>query len=259
VLQHVAAACALEMTRVDAGFERERRSGAALLAEALQGRLDGRVLDSSLTERGINAPCVCIAIQAAQETVDRLERRWAINGVPHLLSGIGPSYIGILQADDAAIDGLADVLSSERYRVGVSDPFSGAGGLIDAARQARWALETVHQGTSGLARYGNDGDALLPRTLSEARLAAERILEPVLAYDREHGTELLRTLQTYLQCDRSPKQAAQLLFVHNQTVNYRISRIEELTGRSMRSTGDISELWFGLRALALSDSSEPTS
>jgi purine catabolism regulator len=244
------------MTRIDAGFERERRSGAALLGEALQGRLDGRVLDSSLAERGINPPCVCIAIEASQDTVDRLERRWSINGTPHLLSGIGPTYVGILESDDPAIDGLAEVLVADQYRAGVSDPFSGAGGLIDGARQARWALETVQHGTSGLARYGNDGDALLPRTLSEARLAAERILEPVLDYDREHGTELIRTLQTYLQCDRSPKQAAQLLFVHNQTVNYRISRIEELTGRSMRSTGDISELWFGLRALALSDTSE---
>ncbi len=259
VLQHVAAACALEMTRIDAGFERERRSGSALLAEALQGRLDGRVLDSSLNERGIEPPCVCIAIEASQQAVDRLERRWAINGIPHLLSGIGPTYVGILQSSDPALDRLAEVLISDQYRAGVSDPFSGAGGLIDAGRQARWALETVHHGGSGLARYGNDGDALLPRTLSEARLAAERILEPVLDYDREHGTELIRTLQTYLQCDRSPKQAAQLLFVHNQTVNYRISRIEELTGRSMRSTGDISELWFGLRALALSDSSEPAS
>jgi purine catabolism regulator len=95
----------------------------------------------------------------------------------------------------------------------------------------------------------------LPRTLSEARLAAERVLEPVLEYDREHGTELVRTLQTYLECERSPKRAAKRLFIHNQTVNYRISRVEQLTGRTMRSTSDISELWFGLRALALSESS----
>jgi PucR family transcriptional regulator, purine catabolism regulatory protein len=257
VLQHVAAACALEMTRVDAGFERDRRSGAALVTEALHGRLDSRVLDSSLVDRGITSPCLCIAIQAAQETVDRLERRWSLDGVPHLLSGMGPTYIGILNSDDAVIDNLTKILAAGQYRVGISDPFSGAGGLIDGARQARWALETVHHGGNGVARYGNDGHALLPRTLSEARLAAERILEPVLDYDRVHGTELVRTLRTYLQCDRSPKRAARLLFVHNQTVNYRISRIEELTGRSMRSTADISELWFGLRALALSDSSEP--
>jgi purine catabolism regulator len=256
VLQHAAGACALELTRVEAGFERDRRSGAALLAEALHGRLEANVLDSSLSERGLQPPFVCTAINADHHLLDSLARRWAVTEVPHLLGGIEPTYTGIIEADDGLIDRLAEVASADGYRIGVSDPFSGASGLIDATRQARWALETIHQGDAGLARYGNDSDMFLPRTLSEARLAAERVLEPVLEYDREHGTELIRTLQTYLECDRSPKQAAQQLFIHNQTVNYRISRVEELTGRTMRSTSDISELWFGLRALALSASDD---
>jgi purine catabolism regulator len=245
----------LELTRVDAGFERERRAGAALLAEALHGRLDDKVLDVSLSERGLEPPLVCIAIGADQHLLDCLARRWAVRGVPHLVGGIEPAYTGIIQPDDRLLEGLSELASTESCRLGVSDPFSGASGLIDATRQARWALETIHQGDSGLARYGNEGDTFLPRTLSEARQAAERVLEPVLDYDREHGTDLIRTLQTYLECDRSPKQTAKRLFIHNQTVNYRISRVEELTGRTMRSTSDISELWFGLRALALSESS----
>jgi purine catabolism regulator len=47
-----------------------------------------------------------------------------------------------------------------------------------------------------------------------------------------------------------------MLFIHTQTVNYRMSRIQELTGRSLRSTGDVSELWFALRALALSQTTQ---
>jgi PucR family transcriptional regulator, purine catabolism regulatory protein len=255
VLQHVAAACALEMNRIDAGYERERRSGVALLSEALQGRLDSQVIEASLGERGLEPPWLCVAVQTDQHSIDRLARRWAIQSVPHLLSGIGPIYIGIIQVHQAVLDGLSELAGAEHFRVGVSDPFSGASGLIDAARQARWALETLDKGAHGLARYGTDGDVLLPRTLPEARLAAQRVLATVLEYDQEHDTELIKTLRTYLECDRSPKRAAELLFVHNQTVNYRISRIEELTGRSMRSTADISELWFALRALALSETS----
>ena len=55
------------------------------------------------------------------------------------------------------------------------------------------------------------------------------------------------------ELDRLELCYTKLLFIHTQTVNYRISRVEELTGRAMRSTRDISELWFGLRALALSE------
>ncbi len=254
VLQHVAAACALEMARSDAGLERERRSCAELLSAALQGRLDANGFASGLRERGLDPPWLCTVIQAEQIMIDRLARRWAVRGTPHALSGIGSNYVAILQADEAVTDYLAELTASEPYRIGISDPFSGVSGLIDASRQARWALEAVGNGTFGLARYGNDSDAFLPRTLSEAARATQRILEPVLEYDRVHGTELVKTLRAYLECDRSPSRAAKTLFVHNQTVNYRISRIEELTGRSMRSTGDISELWYGLRALALSES-----
>ena len=78
------------------------------------------------------------------------------------------------------------------------------------------------------------------------------MLGPLIEYDLEQGTELVDTLRAYLECDRSPSRASELLFIHTQTVNYRISRIQDLTGRSMRSTGDVSELWFALRALALS-------
>ena len=131
-------------------------------------------------------------------------------------------------------------------------------GLPDASRQARWALETLAPGTSGAVRYGDDSDGFLPRTLSESRQTVARILGPLLAYDQEHDTELIRTLRTYLECDRSPKQAAAVLFVHGQTVNYRLNRIQELTGRSMRSTGDVSELWFALRALALIETTNRT-
>jgi len=87
-------------------------------------------------------------------------------------------------------------------------------------------------------------------------VTAARVLGPLIEYDRDQGTELVRTLQVYLECDRSPSRTGELLFIHTQTVNYRIARIQELTGRSMRSTGDVSELWFALRALALSQSAQ---
>ncbi len=136
-------------------------------------------------------------------------------------------------------------------RAGASEPFAAVTALPDASQQARWALETVPAGTGGVASYGAGGHTFLPRTLLESRHVVDRILGPLMAYDAEHGSDLIATLRTYLECDRSPRQAAALLHVHHQTVNYRVSRIQELTGRSLRSTADLTELWFALRALAV--------
>jgi purine catabolism regulator len=122
--------------------------------------------------------------------------------------------------------------------------FFGAVGISDAIRQARWALEALSPDGTAPALYGDGSPSFLPRTLAECQAAADRIPGSLVAYDRDHDADLVKTLQVYLECDRSPSQASKVLFVHTQTVNYRLARIQELTGRSMPSTGDVSELWF---------------
>ncbi|MFC7395237.1 PucR family transcriptional regulator [Scopulibacillus cellulosilyticus] len=53
-------------------------------------------------------------------------------------------------------------------------------------------------------------------------------VEPLRQYDKENGTELLRTLEVYLNCGGKLGEAARILFVHRNTVKFRIARIEEL-------------------------------
>lgn len=47
-------------------------------------------------------------------------------------------------------------------------------------------------------------------------------------YDTTNNTDLLVTLMTYLQCNCKVKEAAEVLFVHPNTLNYRLKRISEL-------------------------------
>jgi PucR family transcriptional regulator, purine catabolism regulatory protein len=256
VLQQVAAACALEVARVDAAVERARRSGAGLLHDALNGRLDPVVLAALFQRRRLHGDLRVLAVDGRADAVDRLARSWMLRGIPFLLGEIGQVAIAVIRADDVTQAEIEGRTGREKWRAGLSDIFGGAGVLSDAVRQARWALETVSPDGWALASYGEGSPSFLPRTVAESELTSARVLGPLLEYDREQGTELIKTLQVYLECDRSPSRASELLFIHTQTVNYRIARIQELTGRSMRSTGDVSELWFALRALALSQSAQ---
>jgi purine catabolism regulator len=54
-------------------------------------------------------------------------------------------------------------------------------------------------------------------------------LSSLLAYDREHGGELLRTLEAFFQACCSPKEAAAILNVHRNTILYRLERIRDIT------------------------------
>jgi purine catabolism regulator len=56
-------------------------------------------------------------------------------------------------------------------------------------------------------------------------------LEPLLTYERAHpGVELAETLRVYLASGRNVARTARALFVHYNTVKYRLERLEELLG-----------------------------
>lgn len=261
VLQHVASACALEIARVDAEAERTRRWGSELLTAALDGRVDVNVFEAGLIDHGFSGPWVCLALGGHKhaavdaKTIDRIARKWSLNSVHYALTGGDPVMIALLEASSLQAADLDGIAVHENCRIGISDPFTGAGHLTDKVRQARWALETVPRTGHGIGHYGHD-DGLLPRTLTEAAQIAETILGALLAYDADTDSDLVDTLRAYLDSDRSPTETAKKMLVHKQTISYRITRIQALTGRSLRSSRDISELWFGLRALALSRTSE---
>jgi PucR C-terminal helix-turn-helix domain/GGDEF-like domain len=59
---------------------------------------------------------------------------------------------------------------------------------------------------------------------------ARDVLGPLLDYDTQHRTDLVRTLSVYLHHHGSHKQSARILHLHTNTVAYRITRIETITG-----------------------------
>ncbi|CAB3395242.1 PucR family transcriptional regulator [Kyrpidia spormannii] len=52
----------------------------------------------------------------------------------------------------------------------------------------------------------------------------------LLAHDRLHGTELVETARMFFACNQSKQQTAQALFIHRQTLYYRLEQISALLG-----------------------------
>lgn len=75
----------------------------------------------------------------------------------------------------------------------------------------------------------------------------ERLLGPVAEYDARHNAELLPTLRSFLACDGSWSVCASLMYVHVNTIRYRISRIEALTGRNLSALPDRVDFFLALR------------
>jgi len=109
---------------------------------------------------------------------------------------------------------------------------------------APWPGPARRAGAAGLGSV----DLLLATAPGEARQAFRgSLLSPLLDYDRDHGTELVRTLRVFLDCSGSWTKASDAMFVHVNSLRYRIRRVEELTGRDLGSLADQAALLLALR------------
>jgi hypothetical protein len=156
------------------------------------------------------------------------------------------------------------VFESDRSRVrlsiGISAPATGVLALSGALHEAGSARRLAAlRGDSAISVVTSDEVAsheLLLATVpgSVLRSFRERMLGPLLAYDQRHRAELLPTLRQFLACSGSWNACAAAMYVHVNTVRYRIRRIEELTGRNMSSLDDQVDFFLALRnSLARTD------
>jgi hypothetical protein len=144
-----------------------------------------------------------------------------------------------------------------RLTIGISAPAAGVAALAGALHEAESARRLAELRASGPAPAAvsvvtSDEVAsheLLMASVPGAVLRSfrERLLGPLLAYDERHRAELLPTLREFLACSGSWNACAARMYVHVNTVRYRIRRIEELTGRDLSSLDDQVDFFLAMR------------
>ena len=105
-------------------------------------------------------------------------------------------------------------------------------GLAEAGRSARAALAglVAARAWPGAPRP-TAADDLLPERLLSGDTAARRLLiDRAYRPLADHGGGLLETVACYLESGRSLEEAARTLFVHPNTVRYRLRRVAQITG-----------------------------
>jgi len=104
--------------------------------------------------------------------------------------------------------------------------------LVEAARSARAALAgfAVAKAWRNAPRPTLADDLLPERALAGDPLARSTLVNRIYKPLQNHSPELLNTLWCYLDNGRSLEATARELFVHPNTVRYRLKRISELIG-----------------------------
>lgn len=143
-------------------------------------------------------------------------------------------------------------LLDHRLVIGLSSAAPGVAELRGATVEARHArrLAELRGGRSRVISGAEiDSHELLLASVPEEVQSSyrDRLLGPLIAYDREHRSELVSTLEQFLAHSGSWQRCAAAMHVHVNTLRYRIGRVEELSGRDLSSLEHRVDLFLALK------------
>ena len=150
---------------------------------------------------------------------------------------------------------------AERLRqhgtVGLSSFYADPAEFSRAIQEAELVLDVLRQSDVGgwdsdLRDIGTGTSRLLFRVLAshpeEVRSFYEDTVAPIVRYDDQYRTDLVGTLEAYLDQNCNMNATAAAIYAHRHTVAYRLERVKELTSLDPMLSEDRERLGLGLKA-----------
>jgi len=204
---------------------------------------------------GAGASCLCAVLDTPTEAA-------------------GQIVVLVAEADEASVRRVAEGIARElhaglhgfTFAVGHSRVAADPVDLYRAGNEALLAANVAEAGEAGeagatdpppghgvLAFEETGAYRLLLPAMSEDPAELQRFyaetVEPLVAYDEQYETDLVQTLETFLDADGNVAGTAQRLFTHRHTIRYRLERVRELCGLDVGSTDGREKLGLGLKAM----------
>lgn len=266
LIVELAALVALERSRLEAAHRIERRVLDQLLRllESGDASLPGVVSRLHTlnveTEHGLLA--VALSAGAAEVSVAVLDELLRPHAPGVVTAGEHEAVALVPLAGNKPEDLVAHMtrgaqtleagLGDGRITLGVSSVTTGPAALSSLIEEARHARTLAELGSERVSVITGD-DVSSHRSLLAAipgelrRSFRARLLGRLESYDAANQTDLLETLETFLEESGNWSATAERLHVHVNTLRYRLKRIEELTGRSLNSWDERVDFLLALR------------
>ncbi|MCR5667877.1 MAG: PucR family transcriptional regulator ligand-binding domain-containing protein [Lachnospiraceae bacterium] len=194
------------------------------------------------------------------DTMDTVERRKLSNQMQVYLEGIShngnffyydSSFVLVMndiEDEDrrSIVEGMvrrAQMRTSKEipFYVGVGTKVIDVANLYMSFHRAESAMIRAMKLKKSVVRFDEMGVYRLLYSIPDKKLLEEmrdEPLRPLLEYDEKHKSNLVETLEMYLNCDGSIKQMAAEMYTHRNTVIYRVNKIKEMLGTDFSSPQD---------------------
>lgn len=147
------------------------------------------------------------------------------------------------------------------FQIGVGVPISDYLNLRTSYYQANEAIRHARNNERGAVCYYENFmvDQLIDNISDEKILETfvDMSLGVLRNHDREHGTNLVRTLEIYFECNANVSIAAKKLFLHRNSLIYRMDRIKDILNTDLKNPSELLTLQVGLRVLRVLASRRP--
>jgi sugar diacid utilization regulator len=268
---HLAAVAALTEVAVEEAREEVEENVRGSFLEELRERPDA--LDAADVVRragrlgcdvsdGALVLCAELTAERPRHVVAMIASEYAGALAQHIEGGPAGRVYALLPArgsDQNATVAAARSLAGRLQRHGVvalSSFYADPGELGRAIQEAELVLEVLQRG-DGLGGpiqedIGTGTYRLLFRVLAshpeEVRSFYEDTVAAIVRYDDQYRTDLVQTLEAYLEHNCNMNATASAIYAHRHTVAYRLERVKELSGLDPMQTEDRERLGLGLKA-----------
>lgn len=171
------------------------------------------------------------------EFFNRVEDVFSLNETHHVC------VIHKKELEDLDLNGILQTLQED---IGVfASLYIGQGNTIGLSLQENFKEDLrMFQTLDAKQRVNNFKDLYLPFYIGThlQKSAQLKSLRDQI-FNLKDGIELVQVLWS---CQGNVSQASQLLFLHRNTLNYRLDKFEEQTGLSLRTLGDLQLAYFSI-------------
>jgi len=267
---HLAAVAALTEVAVEEAREEVEENVRGSFLEELRERPDA--IDAADVVRragrlgcdlsaGAVVLCAELSSERPRHVVALIASEYAGALAQHIEGGVSGRVYALLPStgDQNATVTAARTLAGRLQRHGVvalSSFYGDPGELGRAIQEAELVLEVLQRG-DGLGGpiqedIGTGTYRLLFRVLAshpeEVRSFYDDTVAAIVRYDDQYRTDLVQTLEAYLEHNCNMNATAAAIYAHRHTVAYRLERVKELSGLDPVLSEDRERLGLGLKA-----------
>ena len=122
-------------------------------------------------------------------------------------------------------------MPEKQVYLGIGSSVNGAAMVHVSYKRAVYSVQQTKKRKIEKCSFDELGIASLLYSISDPLVKGELIekrLRPLIEYDQAHDSGLVQTLKAYLKVNGSVKKVSEELFIHKNTIVYRINKIKDL-------------------------------